>query len=170
MNILFHTFPIGWLHYLPLAFFPSTCVQHCNILNDNRLTFFLNSSIHANYLNYPIRWNDGTSQGYFGKPVSHTAGKRSSPLSRYKGPLLTEYIPSTGHGVNMGQSQRLQYSSPLSMWGALGNSLTLLVHWLFLCNPEITMLPPFKQSAGGIKIPRLSGVKSLDDEVSALSK
>lgn len=47
MNILFHTFPIGWLHYLPLAFFPSTSVQHCNIFNDNRLTFFLNSSIQC---------------------------------------------------------------------------------------------------------------------------
>lgn len=54
--------------------------------------------------------------------------------------------------------------------GTLGKSLSLSVHWLSLCNTEITALPPFKQSAGGIKIPRLRGVKSLDDEVSALSK
>jgi len=48
--------------------------------------------------------------------------------------------------------------------------ITFSVHRLSLCNTEKIVLPPFKQSAGGIKIPRLRGVKSLDDEVSALSK
>lgn len=68
------------------------------------------------------------------------------------------------HKCRAWSEQRLQSPWPLS------KSLTLPVHWLSLCNAEITLLPPFKQGAGGIKIPRLRGVKSLDDEVSALSK
>lgn len=124
MNILFHTFPTRWLHYLPPVFFsPSTCVQRCNILNDNRLTLSPQQQ-HSMQITQIIP--------YAGMMVLHKGTLESRFLILLGGKKLTSikiqaYIAtSRGHGGNSrqgwGQSQRLQTFLVTEM---LDKSLTL---------------------------------------------